>query len=91
MKRIQTLGLIGAALAAVLVIAADAPAAVTLLNSYTLGDDDPGALPGQVGNPTTTDSVGGQHLARDGSPTYVGFPPPSASNLAMDFNGTKEP
>ena len=45
-------------------------AAVTVLDYYKLGDNDSGAVAGNVGNSTTTDSAGSSNLTRTGSPTY---------------------
>jgi hypothetical protein len=56
---------------------------------YQLGDADPGAVAGAVGNPLTLDSFAdGLHLGRDGSPRYTADVPPlgpAGDKLAMVF------
>jgi hypothetical protein len=66
---------------------AQSSAAVVPLNLYELGDDDPGALAGQVGADPTVAAVGGINLPRTGSPTYTADTVAIGSSLAMDFSG----
>ena len=78
--------------ALITLIALPAPAAITGLDYYRLGDADPGATAGNTGNSTTTDSVGTSNLTRNGSPTYSSNVPFSsisgASNsLSLSFSG----
>lgn len=62
-------------------------AAVTYLDVYRLGENDPGAVSGNVGNATTVDAVGGNHLSRVGSPVYTNNTIAYDSSLAMTFSG----
>ncbi|NQT37124.1 MAG: LamG domain-containing protein [Planctomycetes bacterium] len=78
---------IGAVLAGTMFWGVPTRAAVTSLNLYDLGDQDPGAAAGLDGSVSTIDSVAGQNLNREGLPTYVGSPPATGSDLAIDFNG----
>jgi hypothetical protein len=56
---------------------------------YRLGDDDPGAAPGALGNPITRDSLGDDEpLSRYGLPHYASDVPPrgpSDNKLSMMF------
>jgi Concanavalin A-like lectin/glucanases superfamily/PEP-CTERM motif len=56
---------------------------------YRLGDDDPGALAGAIGNDPTRDSFGDMlDLTRFGSPHYTAYVPPQGpfgDKLAMAF------
>jgi len=72
--------------AAVVLCSAVANADIVVQNHYRLGEADPGAAIGNVGNDPTIDSGGYLNLGRVGSPTYVaGSPSPLGSTLAMDF------
>jgi hypothetical protein len=81
MKTLSRLSL--CALAALLL----APASVraTVIAQYNLGENDPGAFAGFVGNDPTVDAVGGNSLARAGSPTYSSNVPAGGSTISMDF------
>jgi hypothetical protein len=68
-----------------------AQATVTNVAWYRFGENDPGAIAGQVANPTSLDLVGGNPLTQFGSPVYsaVSGQPTLAdgSSLAVMFNG----
>src|SRR5437899_1411955 len=76
----------------VLTLTSGAHATVTNLAWYRLGENDPGAVSGQVVNSTTMDFVGVNHLERLGSPSYTDSVSTNAANrvgssLAVLFNG----
>ena len=76
------------ALFAFLILTGLAEAAVNPLAIYRLGDADPGATAGAVGNDPTAASVGSADLARTGEPTYSAEVAPFVeSSLAMRFDG----
>jgi len=67
-------------------------AAVSPVAWYRLGDKDPGAAAGAVGNATTLDFIAARNLNRVGSPTYLNNAVASATNalgstLGMRFGG----
>src|SRR5690349_8270524 len=62
-----------------------ASATITVLDYYKLGDADPGAIAGNIGNSTTTDSVAGKNMTREGSPTYSSDVPFSSVGGAPDI------
>lgn len=69
-----------------------APAAVTPIAYYRLGEADPGASAGTLGQNPTRDSAGTFDLARNGTPTYSSNVSSTAaanvgSTLSMDFDG----
>src|SRR5258707_2590112 len=79
-------------LAFVLAFATCAEASLTNVAWYRLGENDPGAVSGQVVNSTTMDFVGVNHLQRFGSPSYTDSVSTNADNhvgssLAVLFNG----
>jgi hypothetical protein len=110
MKRcILLITLCGAALSASLPIAAKAlfglallttlttraPAAVTNVAWYRLGENDPGAASGLGVTSATTDRVGANHLRPFGGPLYTGAVSADAasrlgSTLAVQFNGASQ-
>src|SRR5215471_3465581 len=65
-------------------------ATITVVASYELGDSDPGAVSGNVGNATTVDSSGnGFNLtSRIGSPTYSSDRTPGSGYVSMSFDGS---
>src|SRR5438874_848482 len=69
-------------------------ATVTNVAWYRLGENDPGAVSGQVVNSTTTDVLGVNNLKRFGSPSYTNDVSPDArqigSSLAVIFNGANQ-
>lgn len=70
-----------------------ASAAVTPIAYYRLGEADPGASAGTLGQDPTMDSAGAFHLARNGTPTYSSNVSSTAaanvgSTLSMDFDGS---
>ena len=64
-----------------------ASAGIIVLNQWNLGESDPGAVTGNISNPTTIDSVGGDNLTRIGSPFYTSSSAPGSS-LAVNFNSS---
>ncbi len=70
------------ALALLGAVAQPLAATITVAAHYRLGEADPLAVSGNVGNPVTVDSAGGFDLSRTGNPSYTagGF-----SSLAMHF------
>jgi hypothetical protein len=74
-------------LLALLLVSSTAHGAVTTVASYRLGDADPGAMAGAVGNDPTLPSVGSVSLDRNGAPTYSAQTAPLVSSgLSMRFN-----
>ena len=64
---------------------------VTTVAQYRLGENDGGAVSGNVGNDPTTALVGGIDLSRTGSPTYTATTPAAiTSSLAMHFDGSSD-
>ena len=61
------------------VLCSSAPAAVTVLDYYRLGEDDPGAFNGGDSLGTTRDSVGTRDLALSGGPFWSTDVSPRAS------------
>ena len=58
---------------------------------YRLGENDPGAVNGNIGNAVTIDDTGLRNLNRFGSPAYTSNTPGPVSTRAMDFfNGSGE-
>ena len=83
-------GVAGVVACTVLTLASDCLASAFVRGAwYRLGDADPGATAGAVGNGTTTDTFAdGLHLARTGLPHYASdIPPlgPSDNKLSMAF------
>jgi hypothetical protein len=64
-----------------------APCSVSaaVIAQYNLGEDDPGAFAGFVGNDPTNDALGGNALKRTGGPIYSSNVPAGGSTLSMDF------
>jgi hypothetical protein len=62
-------------------------AGAATLAQYRLGEHDPGAADGVVGNATTTAEVGAD-LLRIGNPTYSSTAAPGGSALSMRFDGS---
>lgn len=79
---------LAAALAGLLVASAPSVAAAdTTLDLYHLGEADPGAVAGHVGNATTVDSgPGADNLLRFNSPTYSSSAAAPGSTLSMAFS-----
>jgi len=75
-------------LAAIALCVGTANAAVTFTHQYNLGENDPGAVIGNVGNATTVDNLAGLHLNRYGSPTYAAGAPGIGSTTALHFTNT---
>lgn len=69
-------------------LSTSAMAVVTTTHLYQLGEADPGVFASGVGNATTIDSVGGNNLTRNGSPTVSSSAAASGSSLSMDFAGS---
>jgi len=65
-----------------------AAATITVAAYWRLGDVDPGAVAGALGNPVTVDLVGGFNLDRFGSPSYEGG---GISPLAVHFRSCSFP
>jgi len=83
------------ALALVIVtLATGARATVTNVAWYRLGENDPGAVSGQVANSTTEDLIGGNDLKRFGNARYTNNVSSAAakigSTLAVQFDGTSQ-
>jgi len=74
----------------VLVLSLPAFATVTEIAHYRLGENDPSAVAGNVGDNPTVDLVGGLNLVRTDTPTYSADVPPIASTVAMHFDGTDD-
>ena len=82
MKRTSILaGLPGMLLAA-------ATAHGVVIAQWNLGEDDPGAAAGALGNPTTTDAAGDFDRTCIGDPAYSSNVPAGGSTLSMQFGGT---
>ena len=86
------------AILVVMGLALPVQAAVTVEAYYRLGDDDPGAVAGNIGNPVTVDSSGnGFDLSRNGVPQYSSDVPtfptmtPVADTLSMRFDNPVSP
>jgi hypothetical protein len=78
-----------------LALATCAPAAVTPVAWYRLGENDPGAAPGQAVTGTTRDLLGVNPLIAFGSPLYTNQASPLVagrigSSLAVLFNGASQ-
>lgn len=73
-----------------IVFSIPAEAAVTTVAQWRLGEADPGAQGGQIGNATTTPSVGALPLDRFGAPFYTSAVPPITSTLALQFDGADD-
>ena len=74
-------------------MASQVAADVTILHEFRLGDDDPGALAGELFNPTTIDSAGSADLNRKGSVFYssdVPFPSLDGTTNAFSARFTGE-
>jgi len=72
-----------------LLLAGNAPAAVTTVGLWQLGDDDPGAVAGGTGNATSVAAVNSPTLDLSvlvGTPTYSSDTAGAASALSMDFD-----
>jgi hypothetical protein len=67
-----------------------AEAGFQLVAHYNLGEDDPGAAAGNIGNDPTTAAVG-PDLVRLGAPTYSADVPAGVSTLSMSFPGNGGP
>lgn len=63
------------------------PAHGGLIAQWNLGEDDPGAVAGNVGNTTTVDAVGTFDRTLLGDPSYSTTVPPGGSTLSMEFDG----
>jgi len=71
------------------------PAAITVLDYYRLGENDPGAASGNAVNSCTRNTAGTNHLAQVGGPRYtndvpIDAGPHTGSTLAVDFNGVNQ-
>ena len=55
--------------------------------TFKLGENDPGAANGSVGNPLTLQFEGLKDLIKYGNPTYTNLVAPGGSTLAMYFGG----
>ncbi len=77
------------ALGILVILFSSAPcfAGPTVLDGFwQLGDNDPGATPGKIGDPITTDNTGSFPLTRIGMPTYSAKAAPAdGSTLSMQF------
>lgn len=74
---------------------ATAQGAVSVLDYYRLGDSDPAAVAGNVGNTNTVDSVGSNDLTISGTPSYSSDVPFSdisgvSNSLSMSFDGSSQ-
>ena len=79
---------VGAATIALALSSFPAQALVTDVARYRLGEADPGAVAGAVGDNPTVDSAGALDLTRFDAPTYsADVPPTNVSTLAMHFDG----
>jgi hypothetical protein len=58
-----------------------------LVAQWNLGEDDPGAVAGNIGNVTTLDAVDSFGRTRLGDPTYSTTVAPGGSTLSMEFDG----
>jgi hypothetical protein len=83
----------GAIVAVICGMAVTANADITVLANYRLGESDPGAVAGNLGNDTTVDSSGnGHNLTRythsspAATPTYSSDSGVPGGTLSMDFN-----
>lgn len=76
------------------VLVTGARAAVTNVAWYRLGENDPGAVSGQIVNSTALDFAGVKNLRRVGSPRYTNDVSPDAaqigSKLGVLFNGINQ-
>ncbi|MBI4325136.1 MAG: hypothetical protein HY674_07710 [Chloroflexi bacterium] len=58
-----------------------------LWGKWNLGEDDPGAIAGNIGNPATKDAVGTHDLTMYSAPSYSADVPAGGSALSMEFHG----
>lgn len=68
--------------AAVLISGGPALGAINVLNTWNLGENDPGAVAGGPGADPTIDSTGPLNLSKVGTPTYVST---TRAGLGVDF------
>ena len=77
-----------AALLGLALSGAPASAVVTTMGLWRLGEDDPGAAHGNVGNDPTVGILGGANLTREGDPRYSTLvTAPGASTHSVQFDG----
>jgi hypothetical protein len=76
-----------AVVSAISLVVTDSAQAQRAVGRWNLGEQDTGAVAGNLGGDTTYDAIGTINLAASGSPVYSDSTPSSASKLSMFFDG----